>query len=138
MTARTPYLAVGLGCAAGSSLRYLVSVASLAIAGPLFPWGTLIVNVLGSLLMGWLYARSQRRDNGLLTRMQPMLMAGFCGGFTTFSLFSLETLYLLKTGEPGLAVVYLVVSVPSWMLAVWLGYRLGSEDTSRNMTNGTR
>lgn len=138
MTARVSYLAVGLGCAAGSSLRYLVSVASLAIAGPLFPWGTLAVNVLGSILIGWLYAYSRHREHGVVARMQPLLMAGFCGGFTTFSLFSLETLYLLKTGQPGLAVIYLVASVPLWMLAAGLGYWLGSGATSRSITNGTR
>lgn len=117
----SPYLVVGLGSALGSALRYLVSLASLAMFGPLFPWGTLLVNVIGSWLIGWL---ATVISSGRLARWQPFLITGFCGGFTTFSLFSLETLHLITLGRPWLALAYVVVSVPLWLLAAWHGQKM--------------
>ncbi|QTF92878.1 CrcB family protein [Halomonas sp. BM-2019] len=119
-----PYAAVGLGSALGSLLRYLVSMSSLALFGPLFPWGTLAVNVVGSWLIAWLATLGGRYTHGRLARWQPFLVAGFCGGFTTFSLFSLELLHLLTIGRPGLALLYLALSLPLWFLAAWHGQRV--------------
>lgn len=124
MSAWHPYLAVGLGSALGSTVRYLVSLAAMTTLGPLFPWGTLIVNVVGSWLIAWLAALNHRQALGRLARWQPFLMTGFCGGFTTFSLFSLETLHLVNLGQVWLAVVYIAVSLPLWLLAAWHGYRV--------------
>ncbi|MCG6659599.1 CrcB family protein [Halomonas campisalis] len=119
-----PYAAVGLGSALGSTLRYLVSAGSLAALGPLFPWGTLLVNVVGSWLIAWLATRGARYTRGRVARWQPFLVAGFCGGFTTFSLFGLETLHLVTVGRPGLALLYVVVSLPLWLGAALLGQRM--------------
>ncbi len=104
------YLAVGLGSAMGSVLRYSVSLASMVMLGTHFPWGTLLVNVLGSCLIGWLAATASR--------------AGFCGGFTTFSLFSLETLHLAQQGSMGLALLYGIGSLPLCVFSAWMGERL--------------
>jgi len=118
------YLAIGLGSALGSVLRYGVSLASMAVLGGHFPWGTLLVNVLGSCLIGWLAATTTRLPRSALARQQPLLMAGFCGGFTTFSLFSLETLHLAQQGSLGLALLYGIGSLPLCVAAAWMGERL--------------
>ncbi|XQU09949.1 fluoride efflux transporter CrcB [Halomonas sp. LY9] len=118
------YLAVALGSAAGSVLRYSVSLASIAMWGSHFPWGTLLVNLLGSCLIGWLAATASSAPHSKLARHQPLLMAGFCGGFTTFSLFSLETLHLAQQGSLGLALLYGIGSLPLCVVAAWAGERL--------------
>lgn len=124
MSTWKPYLAVGIGSGIGSALRYGVSLISHALLGSYFPWGTLIVNVAGSCLIGWLAATISRFPHGQLARLQPLLIAGFCGGFTTFSLFSLETLYLLQLGQPWIALFYIIVSLPLWLGAAVLGERM--------------
>ncbi|MBZ5486116.1 CrcB family protein [Halomonas aquamarina] len=118
------YLAVGLGSGVGSALRYGVSLVSQAALGSHFPWGTLLVNVLGSGLIGWLAAQALRFPQGQLARLHPLLIAGFCGGFTTFSLFSLETLHFVTTGRPWAGLLYVMVSLPLWLTAALLGERL--------------
>lgn len=119
------YLAVGLGSGLGSTLRYAVSLLCQAALGGYFPWGTLIVNVLGSALIGWVSVTALSKPCRRSARWPPFfLMAGFCGGFTTFSLFSLETLYLINLGLPGLGIVYVLVSLPLWLLAAKAGERL--------------
>ncbi|MGQ4877729.1 fluoride efflux transporter CrcB [Billgrantia sp. LNSP4103-1] len=117
------YAAVGLGSALGTTLRYLVSLATLAALGPAFPWGTFVVNLLGSWLIAAFVALAALRNAGRAARWQPFLVAGFCGGFTTFSLFSLETLHLVESGRPGLALLCVLLSVPLWLAAAWLGER---------------
>lgn len=124
MSAWKAYLAVGLGSGLGSVLRYGVSLLSQAALGGYFPWGTLFVNVLGSCLIGWLAATISRFPHGQLAPLQPLLVAGFCGGFTTFSLFSLETWHLVQIGRPGIALVYIVVSLPLWLGAAVVGERM--------------
>lgn len=117
-------LAVAAGGAVGSVGRYLVAAVWLPAAGPhAIPWGTLAVNVVGSFLYGLLFA--------VLTQYLPAsgtlrvaLLAGFLGGFTTFSSFSFETVRLFQEGQPALAIVYVLASVLSCLLAVWLGLAL--------------
>lgn len=122
MTAWRGYMAVGVGSALGAALRYLVSLAAWS---PGFPWATLAVNVLGSWLVAAFVALASGRASGRVASWQPFLVAGFCGGFTTFSLFSLETLQLLDQGHPWLALGYVLLSVPLWLTAAWHGYRTG-------------
>ena len=120
------FVAVGLGSALGSAARYLASLGTLHLLGPGFAWGTLAVNVLGSFLIGF-YSTLTEPDGRLMASpaTRQFVLAGFCGGFTTFSIFSLETLLLVERGAFALAGVNVAVSVILWLLAVWLGYRIG-------------
>jgi fluoride exporter len=119
-------LAVALGAALGSVARFLITVGLVQLLGPGFAWGTLAVNVLGSFLIG-LYATLTGPDGRLLASpaTRQFVLTGFCGGFTTFSIFSLETLLLVKAGRLALAGLTVGLSVVFWLLAVWMGYRLG-------------
>jgi len=119
------YLAVAAGGALGSVARYLCALAALSLSGPAFPWGTLGVNVVGSFLIGF-FATLTEPDGRLFASptLRQGVMGGFCGGFTTFSIFSLESIRLLESSQWSLAAGYLLVSAASWLLAVWLGYRL--------------
>ncbi|MBS9404691.1 CrcB family protein [Halomonas sp. TRM85114] len=116
------HAAVGLGSALGASLRYLTS---LWLLGSTFPWATLLVNILGSWLIAAFAAYASRRLDGRVARWQPFLLAGFCGGFTTFSLFGLETLYLFDQERYWLAPIYVGISVTLWLAGAWHGDRWG-------------
>lgn len=121
------YLFVALGSAVGGTARALVSLAAIELAGAGFPWGTLVANALGSFAIGF-YAALTGPDGRLLvgTRQRQLVMAGICGGFTTFSVFSLETLRFLVAGEHGLAALNVAVSIVIWLVAVWLGDALAA------------
>ncbi|MFN3547072.1 MAG: fluoride efflux transporter FluC [Mesorhizobium sp.] len=123
---RRLYLAVGLGGMLGSVARGVVSMGLLHLMGPGFGWGTLAVNVLGSFLIG-LYATLTEPGGRIFANpaQRQFVLAGFCGGFTTFSIFSLETVLLVEQGALPLAAVNLCASVLLWLLAVWIGYRVG-------------
>ncbi len=110
-------LLVALGGAAGSVLRYLVSVAALAVLGPAFPWGTLAVNILGSAAIGVAAA------SGIEGHQRLLLVTGFLGGFTTFSAFSLEAVTLHER-SPLLAVVYVAASVGLGLAAFALAWMM--------------
>lgn len=120
------YLAVGLGAALGSLARWLVSLGLLACCGNGFAWGTLAVNLLGSFLIG-LYATISEPDGRLPSgpALRQFWLAGFCGGFTTFSIFSLEAVLFVQRGEWLSAAVQVLLLPPLWLLAVWVGYRVG-------------
>ena len=125
-TAAALYLAVGLGSGIGGSIRWLLSDLMLVPLGTGFPWGTLFVNVTGSFLIG-LYA-ALAGPGGRLTAgpiRRHFFMTGLFGGYTTFSIFSLETIRLLETGRPGTASLVVALSLTGWMAAVWVGYTLG-------------
>ncbi len=102
---------VALGGAVGASLRYLVG---LAVA---FPMGTLAVNVIGSFVIGLLWATLVNKTPGLM----PFVMTGVLGGFTTFSTFSLDTMRLVQDGRMGAAGTYVLASVILSLLACFAG-----------------
>lgn len=107
-------LFVALGGAIGASLRYLVG---LAVA---FPWGTMTVNVAGSLIMGMLAAALMFSGKGPSFAV-PFLMTGVLGGFTTFSAFSLDAWRLFEAGRPGTAALYVTASVVLSLAACGIG-----------------
>ena len=110
------------GGALGAGGRYLVNVSAMRLFGPGFPWATLFVNVVGSLVMGVLVGVFAARS---LTHWQPFAMTGILGGFTTFSAFSLDAATLWTRGEAGLALVYVAASVALSLLAIAVGLWLG-------------
>ncbi len=121
------YFWVAIGGALGSVARFWFSGVIARYFGEIFPWGTILVNISGSLLIGFLAALAEpggRRFVG--PTGQQFLMYGICGGFTTFSSFSLQTLNLLRNREWFYAGGNIVLSVVLCLIAVWLGYVLGA------------
>ncbi|HEX2862895.1 MAG TPA: fluoride efflux transporter CrcB [Lacunisphaera sp.] len=119
-----PFVALGwiaLGGATGSVCRALVG---LTVASR-FPVATLLVNIGGSLLIGWLMARFGSLDPVVSARLMNLLVVGFCGGFTTFSTFSWQTLEQMMKGQWAAAVGNVLLSVTLCLFATWLGFRLG-------------
>ena len=121
------YAAVGMGSVLGALARFVCTVALVSLLGPAFPWGTLAVNVLGSFLIG-LYATLTEPDGRLLASpaQRQFVMAGFCGGFTTFSIFSFETLQFIEGRAFALAGIYIGASLALWLVSVWIGYQIGA------------
>jgi CrcB protein len=117
------YVWIGLGSALGGMGRYWCSGAVARYFAEPFPWGTIVVNVSGSLVIGFL-ATLASPDGRLLVPpdARVFLMIGVCGGYTTFSSFSLETLNLAREGEWLWAAGNIVLSVSLCLLAVWLGH----------------
>ena len=115
------WLLVALGGAAGATARFGVSQAFAARDG--FPWATFGINVAGSLALGLLMGAFPSPDEAW--RLRALLAIGFCGGFTTFSTFSYETVLLLQRGTPLPALGYAFGSVAAGVLAAWIGLRLG-------------
>lgn len=113
-------LLVALGGAVGAVARYGVGVGAARILGLGFPWGTLIVNILGGLAMGLLAARLGPEQ----VNLRLALGVGVLGGFTTFSAFSLETVRLMEQ-QPGLAMLYVAASVVLCVGACWAGLMVG-------------
>jgi CrcB protein len=121
------YLFVALGGAVGSVLRYWCGVVFAARFSSPFPWATLFVNVTGSLLIGLLAALLQPQGRwGESPLLRDLLMVGVLGGYTTFSSFSLQTLWLMREGRMAAALLNIAASMTLCLLAVWLGYTLAS------------
>ena len=117
------YLWVSLGGALGSAARYWISGVVAERIGQTFPFGTLVVNVGGSFIIGLLAAMTIPEGRWLLSpSAREFLMIGVCGGFTTFSSFSLQTFALAQEGDWFRAVVNSFVSIICCLVAVWLGY----------------
>ena len=118
LPAMTPLIQVALGGALGASARYMTGLAAARLLGPGFPWGTLIVNVAGSFLMGGLVVLLAHLGGN---RWAPLLMTGVLGGFTTFSAFSLDAVTLWDRGQPMLAGAYVGASVVLSLAALAAG-----------------
>ena len=116
----TQALAIATGGALGALLRYWTSLAVHSKLGAGFPYGTLTVNVIGSLLMGFLYVWFVDRL-AMGPAVRGFLFIGVLGAFTTFSTFSLETLNLIESGQPGKAMLNVVISVVVCVTAAGLG-----------------
>ena len=114
-------LQVALGGAIGASARYLSNVGVMRVMGPGFPWATLIVNILGSFLMGVVVVALAEKGG---MRHAPLLMTGILGGFTTFSAFSLDTVALWERGATLPAMGYVVASVGLSLAAMVAGLAL--------------
>lgn len=117
------YLAVGAGGALGSIARYAFVTQAARMFGPAFPWGTLGVNILGSLLMGMCAGLFSARVTAP-SELQAFLAIGILGGFTTFSAFSMDLLTLIERGHVSQAAVYALGSVGLSVAAVVLGLSL--------------
>jgi CrcB protein len=124
------YLAVAIGSALGGMLRFAIAGWVTRQAGGVFPWGTLAVNVAGCALIGVLAALFTPPERGFPWRL--FLLPGFCGGFTTFSAFSLETLGLWRTEHGDKAMLYIAASLVFCLLAVWAGLTLGGRVTGNS------
>ena len=116
-------IAVGLGGFIGSVLRHLAGKLPLGGAAQGFPLATLLINVLGSFSIGLIAALAARRPE-LDARLLLFARVGLCGGFTTFSTFSLETFELIRAGACGTAAAYAVLSAVLGVLAVLLAAAL--------------
>lgn len=122
----TQVLAIAAGGALGALMRYWMSTAVYAAVGRNFPYGTLAVNVLGSLAMGVFFVLLVERL-AVDSVWRAALLVGVLGAFTTFSTFSIETLNLIEEGAYNRAMVNIGLSVVLCLAAAWLGVKLGRQ-----------
>jgi fluoride exporter len=117
------YFWIAVGSALGGVLRHWCSVVAAQLIGETFPWGTLIVNVAGSFVIGFFFTYTGPDGRLLIDpTTRQFVMVGICGGYTTFSSFSLQTLNLMRDGQIAHAGANILLSVLLCMLAVWLGH----------------
>lgn len=121
------YFWVAIGGALGSMARHWCSVVANMLFGTAFPWGTLLINIIGSFVIGLFFAITGpdgRFDAPMSAKL--FVMTGLCGGYTTFSAFSLQTLSLLQEGAWLRGAGYVMSSVMLCLIAVWAGYALAA------------
>ncbi|MCM2474932.1 fluoride efflux transporter CrcB [Rhizobium sp. CG5] len=119
-------LLVAAGGAVGSVARYAVGVWAIRTLGPALPWGTFIVNIVGSFVIG-LFAEMVAGKFSASPELRLLLITGFLGGFTTFSAFSLDAISLIERGASTSALIYVVGSVTLSIAAVIAGLALGRQ-----------
>jgi len=117
-------LQVALGGAIGASMRYASGGVAIRLFGTGFPYGTMFVNIIGSFLMGLAAIYLMERMDGSFARYAPFVMTGVLGGFTTFSAFSLDALFLIERSRFVAAAIYMGGSVILAMLALAAGMAL--------------
>lgn len=121
------YLWIAIGSALGGMARYGASRAVALRYGETFPWGTLVVNVVGSVVIGFIAALAAPESRIIISpNARQFVMVGLCGGFTTFSSFSLQTLELIRNRDFAEAGGNVLLSVAACMAAVAIGYIAGS------------
>jgi CrcB protein len=121
------YLWIALGGALGSAGRYACSLLVARSFGETFPWGTLAVNVAGSFVIGAFATLTGPDGRWIMAPdLRLFVTVGICGGFTTFSSFSLQTLGLIRSGEFAAAFGNVAASLALCLLSVWLGYVAGA------------
>jgi CrcB protein len=127
------YLCVGAGGAIGTMLRFWISGIVAQAYGERFPTGTLVINITGSFVIG-LFATLTAPGGKWLVGPLPraFFMIGICGGYTTFSSFSLQTLTLARDGQWLYAILNVVLSVTLCLIGVWLGF-LAAETLNRSL-----
>ena len=128
------YVWIMLGSALGGGARYWCSGFAARHFGATFPWGTILVNVVGSLIVGF-FATLTGPDGRVFvsTEARQFVMVGLCGGYTTFSTFSLQTLNLVRDGQLAWAAANVALSLILCLLSVWLGHAAA---TSLNQFKG--
>lgn len=127
------YLWVALGGALGSVARYALGNFMAVTVGTTFPWGTLLINVLGSFVISFFGALTVTEARFPLPfEARIFVTVGICGGFTTFSAFSLQTVDLARSGQPGRAALYVAISAALCITACAAGY------ASAAVINGSR
>jgi CrcB protein len=123
----TAYIWVAIGSALGGTARFWCSGITARLIGETFPWGTFVVNVLGSFVIGF-FSTLTGPDGRIYVASvaRQFVMVGFCGGYTTFSSFSLQTLSLINDGEWFRAGANIGLSVLCCMISVWAGHVLAA------------
>ena len=116
--------AVAAGGALGASLRYMAAAVTHAFMGEGFPYGTMVVNVLGSLLIGYLLVLLPESEESI-PLLRLLLITGLLGGFTTYSAFSIETLQLIQDGHLTKAGLNIILTLLLCFVAVWAGFVMG-------------
>ena len=114
------YLIVFIGAGLGGMLRHATNIFVPKVMGSGFPWHTLLINVVGSLAIG-LFAGFFAFKSDATAHWRLFLTTGICGGFTTFSAFSLDAVTLYERGEPGASAIYIVASVVAALIALVIG-----------------
>jgi fluoride exporter len=121
------YLWIAIGSALGGMARYWCTDVSGRLLGATFPWGTLFINVLGSFVIGLFFALTGTGGRfDVSNDLKLFVMVGICGGYTTFSAFSLQTLALFQEHQWARGSSYIAASVVLCLIAVWAGYALAT------------
>jgi CrcB protein len=115
-------LAIGVGGAIGAVLRFVISGLAYSLLGQNFPWGTLIVNMIGCFVIGFLSRLFE--DLAISPNLRVLILVGGLGAFTTFSTYALENVNLLRDGELGIALIDITVSTVLGIIFVFLGMAL--------------
>ncbi|NSL73192.1 fluoride efflux transporter CrcB [Hyphomicrobium sulfonivorans] len=122
------YFWVALGSALGGMARFWLTGVGARLFGETFPWGTLLINIIGSFVIGLFVAMTVPEGRFVVEPdFRAFVTVGLCGGFTTFSAFSLQTMVLMQEGQWLAAGGYIAASVLLCLLAVWAGYAIAMQ-----------